>query len=80
MTPHRTQFIVRRLGGNLRSARRARGLRQADVAARMQVEKSQYARLERGEHESGVVKYLDAYWALGMAPEELLHRLDQRVP
>lgn len=80
MTPHRTQFIVRRLGRNLREARRARGLRQADVAGRMQIEPSQYARLERGEHESGVVKYLDAYWALEMAPDELLHRLEARVP
>jgi transcriptional regulator with XRE-family HTH domain len=80
MTSHRTQYIVKRVGRNLRDARRARGLRQADVAERMKIEQTQYARLERGEHESGIVKYLDAYWALNMSPEELLHRLDQRIP
>jgi transcriptional regulator with XRE-family HTH domain len=80
VTDHRTRYIVRRLGENLRAARTTRGLRQADVASRMRIEPSQYARLERGEHESGVVKYLDAAWALEMAPEEFFHRLEQRVP
>lgn len=80
MTPHRTQYIVRRIGRNLAAARRARGLRQADVAERMRIPVSQYARLERGEHESGIVKYLDAYWSINMAPEELLYRLEERIP
>jgi transcriptional regulator with XRE-family HTH domain len=80
VTAHRTQYITRLLGKNLRAARAARQLRQADVAERMRIEPSQYARLERGEHESGVVKYLDAFWAIGMAPDEFFHRLDQRVP
>lgn len=80
MTPHRTQYIVRRVGQNLAAARRARGLRQADIAERMRIPASQYARLERGEHESGIVKYLDAFWAINMAPEELFHRLEERIP
>jgi transcriptional regulator with XRE-family HTH domain len=80
VTPHRTQFIVRRLGANLAAARRERGLRQIDVAERMHISSTQYARMERGEHESGVVKYLDALWAIGMSPDELLVRLEQRVP
>ena len=80
MTSHRSRYIARRLGTNLAQARRARGLRQVDVAERMRLEPSQYARLERGEHESGVVKYLDAYWALEMTPSEFFHRLHERVP
>ncbi|MCB0879941.1 MAG: helix-turn-helix transcriptional regulator [Thermoleophilia bacterium] len=80
MTSHRTLYIAKRLGRNLQSARSSRGMRQADVAERMRIEPSQYARLERGEHESGVVKYLDAYWAIGMTPDEFFHRLEQRVP
>jgi transcriptional regulator with XRE-family HTH domain len=80
MTSHRTQYIAKRLGRNIAAARRSRGLRQADVASRMRIEKSQYARLERGEHASSVVLYLDAVWALGMAPEEFFNRLEQRVP
>lgn len=71
---------MRRIGQNLAAARRARGLRQSDIAERMRIPTSQYARLERGEHESGIVKYLDAYWAINMAPEELLHRLEERIP
>lgn len=77
---HRTRYIARRVGQNLHAARTARGLRQVDVAERMRIETSQYARLERGEHESGVVKYLDAFWAIGMAPEEFFARLEERIP
>ncbi len=80
MTPHRTRYIAKRLGQNFAAARRLRGLRQVDVADRMRVETGQYARLERGEHASSVVLYLDAFWALNMSPEEFFHKLDERVP
>lgn len=80
MRAARTSFIVKRLGHNLAAARRARGLRQADIADRMQIEVSQYARMERGEVASGIVRYLDAFWALHMAPEEFFHQLEERIP
>ncbi len=77
---HRTQFIVRRVGTNLREARSRLGLSQDDVARRMRVKTTQYARLERGEHDSGLSLWLDAMWALELTPDTLLDRLTDRVP
>ncbi|MCW2928786.1 MAG: hypothetical protein JWM86_2754 [Thermoleophilia bacterium] len=77
---HRTQTILRRLGRNLVLARVRAGLTQEQVAQRMGVRTTQYARLERGEHDSGITKYLDAMWAIGASPEELLLRLEERMP
>lgn len=77
---HRTQYIVRRAGTNLREGRSRLGLSQDEVARRMRVKTTQYARLERGEHDSGLSLWLDAMWALELTPAELLDRLDDRVP
>lgn len=77
---HRATYIVRRAARNLHDRRVALGLRQEDVAARMRVRPSQYARLERGELNSGLVLWLDAMWALEMSPDDLLDRLVDRVP
>lgn len=77
---HRTQMILRRLGRNLATARERAGLTQEQVAHKMGVRPTQYARLERGEHDSGVSKYLDAMWAVDASPAELLYRLDERMP
>lgn len=77
---HRRAFIARRAGRNLQERRLELGLRQRDVAARMRVPTTTYARLERGDHDSGLSQWLDAMWALDMAPEQLLARLDVRVP
>lgn len=46
----------------------------------MRVKTTQYARLERGEHDSGLSLWLDAMWALELSPDELLERLVDRVP
>jgi transcriptional regulator with XRE-family HTH domain len=77
---HRTQMILRRLGRNLRDARREAGLTQEQVAQRMDVKLTQYSRMERGEHDTGVTRYLDAAWAIGMPPAELFRRLENRMP
>jgi transcriptional regulator with XRE-family HTH domain len=77
---HRRQYIVRRAARNLRERREELGLRQCDVAERMRVSTTTYARLERGDHDSGLSQWLDAMWALDMAPDALLARLDARVP
>ena len=77
---HRTQFIVRRAATNLREGRSRLGLSQDEVARRMRIKTTQYARLERGEHDSGLSLWLDAMWALELSPDELLERLTERVP
>jgi transcriptional regulator with XRE-family HTH domain len=77
---HRTQLILRRLGRNLAHARHESGLTQEQVATRMDVTVTQYARMERGEHDSGVSRYLDAAWAIGMPPGNLFRRLERRMP
>lgn len=77
---HRSAFITRRIGANLETRRRELGLRQRDVAERMRVSPTMYARLERGDHDSGITLWLDAMWALEMTPEQLLDRLTERIP
>ncbi len=77
---HRRVYIARRAARNLHDRRIELGLRQEQVAERMRVPTSQYARLERGEHDSGLSLWLDAMWALDMSPDDLLARLDERVP
>ena len=77
---HRDQMILRRLGRNLAAERRRHDLTQEEVASRMGVQTTQYARMEQGIHDTGVTKYLKAAWAIGMTPSELLHRLDERMP
>ena len=77
---HRTQMILRRLGRNLAAERQRAGLTQEQVAESMGVQVTQYSRMERGEHDTGVSFYLRAMWAIGMTAQELLHRLDERMP
>ncbi len=77
---HRRVYIARKAARNLRAARSARGLSQEEVARRMRVKTTQYARLERGEHDSGLSLWLDAMWALELTPDQLLDRLHDRVP
>lgn len=77
---HRTQMILRRVGRNLVDARRAAELTQEQVATRMGVKVTQYSRMERGEHDTGISRYLDAAWAIGVPPSTLFHRLEDRMP
>ncbi len=77
---HRDQMILRRLGRNLVAERKRHGLTQEQGADRMGVKVTQYSRMERGEHDTGITKYLKAAWAIGMTPDELLHKLEDRMP
>ena len=77
---HRTSMIVRRVGRNLATARTGASLTQEQVAERMGMKMTQYARMERGGHDTGVSHYLDAAWAIGMDPAALFHRLEKRMP
>lgn len=77
---HRDQMILRRIGRNLAAERKRQDLTQEQVADRMGVQTTQYARMEQGRTDTGVTKYLKAAWAIQMAPAELFHKLDERMP
>ena len=77
---HRDQMILRRLGRNLAAERQRNALTQEEVASRMGVQTTQYARMEQGLHDSGITKFVKAAWAIGMTPNELFHKLEDRMP
>ena len=77
---HRDQMILKRVGRNLAAERGRSDLTQEQVAARMGVQTTQYARMEQGRTDSGITKYLKAAWAIEMDPAELFRRLEEPMP
>ena len=77
---HRERELLRIVGRNLAAERARRGLSQDDVATRMGMQMQQYSKLERGEHDSGLTKYVAAAWALDITWEELLRGVDSLRP
>jgi transcriptional regulator with XRE-family HTH domain len=73
-----TADLLERIGSNLRAERVRRHLTQEAVARRSGMGVTQVARMERGETDSGISKYLRVAAAIGIEPTELLHgiRLD----
>ncbi|HVX54705.1 helix-turn-helix transcriptional regulator [Nocardioides sp.] len=73
-----TTDLLERIGSNLRAERVRRHLTQEAVARRSGMGVTQVARMERGETDSGISKYLRVAAAIGIEPTELLHgiRLD----
>ncbi len=62
---------LRRIGRNIRAERTRRDLTQEALAARAGLATTQVARMERGETDSGISKYLRLAAAIGMAPADL---------
>lgn len=77
---HRDQMILKRVGRNLKAERARRELTQETVAQRAGFQTTQLARMERGETDTGITKYLKVAWALDMAPSELFRNLEERMP
>jgi len=73
-----TTDLLETIGSNLRAERVRRHLTQEAVARRSGLGVTQVARMERGETDSGISKYLRVAAAIGIEPTELLHgiRLD----
>lgn len=73
-----TADLLELIGSNLRAERVRRHLTQEAVARRSGLGVTQVARMERGETDSGISKYLRVAAAIGIEPTELLHgiRLD----
>lgn len=64
--------ILVRIGSNLRAERARRNLTQETLAAMAGLATTQLARMERGETDSGITKYVHIAWALGVDPSTLL--------
>jgi transcriptional regulator with XRE-family HTH domain len=77
-----TSDLLELIGSNLRAERVRRHLTQEAVARRSGLGVTQLARMERGETDSGISKYLRVAAAIGIEPPDLFHGvrivLDQR--
>jgi len=64
--------LYRRLGKAIRTAREARGLTQAEAAARAGLKRTTVTNIEKGEQAVAVHQLLDLAAALGTGPAALL--------
>ena len=64
--PAKVTAAAHRLGGNIRTARKRRRLRQADLAARAGITIQTLRRVERGSLGTGLGAYIAALWAMGL--------------
>lgn len=73
-----TADVLQQIGSNLRAERARRHLTQEAVARRSGLGVTQLARMERGETDTGISKYLRVAAAMGISPGELFQgvRLD----
>lgn len=76
----REHEVLKRVGRNLAAERARQGLSQDDVATRMGLQMQQYSKLERGEHDSGLTKFVAAAWALDITWDQLLDGVDAHRP
>ncbi len=74
--PAAVEDALRRLGGNIRTARLRRNLTQAQLAGRMGVSRFVVADIERGKPTTGAAACLGALWGLGL----LAHMRDVAEP
>jgi transcriptional regulator with XRE-family HTH domain len=65
--------LLERIGANLRAERVRRHLTQEAVARRSGLGVTQLARMERGETDTGISKYLRVAAAVGIEPIDLFH-------
>jgi transcriptional regulator with XRE-family HTH domain len=65
--------VLEQIGSNLRAERVRRQLTQEAVARRSGLGVTQLARMERGETDSGISKYLRVAAAIGIEPVDLFH-------
>jgi transcriptional regulator with XRE-family HTH domain len=67
-TPYAVEAALKKLGGNIRTARLRRNLSLAEVAAKVGVERHAVADAERGKSGTGVGIYVGILWALNLLP------------
>jgi transcriptional regulator with XRE-family HTH domain len=66
-----------RFRGLLKGARKAAGLTQAEVGARLRRPQSFIAKYEQGERRLDVIEFLEVAEAIGIDPVETLKRLSR---
>jgi len=66
IAPGKVVAAARRLGFNIRTARKRRRLRQADLARRAGITVQTLRRVESGSLGTGIGAYLAALWAMGL--------------
>lgn len=64
--------VLRRIGLNIKAERARRDLTQEALANRSGVAVAQVARMERGESDTGIVKYVMVARAMNLPPATLL--------
>lgn len=69
----REERLLEKIGLNLRAERARRRLTQEAVARASGLATTQVARMERGETDSGISKYLRVAHAIGMDPADLFY-------
>lgn len=77
---HRARMLAEMRAHKLAEIRNACGLRQADIAERLQISQSRVSRIERGDLEQSQISTLKAYAeALGGELEIAVHFGDERI-
>lgn len=68
--------LLRQIGLNLKAERARRNLTQEALARLADLGSAQIARMERGEMDTGITKYVRVARALGIDPAELFHGMN----
>lgn len=71
-----TGDVLRRIGRNIRAERARRDLTQEDLAHQSGVAVAQVARMERGESDTGISKYVMLARAMNLTPALLLQDVE----
>lgn len=66
--PYAVEAALKRLGGNIRTARLRRNLSAADLAAKVGIDRHVVSDAERGKPGTGVGVYAGLLWALNLLP------------
>jgi len=68
-----------KIGRNIRAERSRRDLTQEALARKAGLALTQVARMERGETDSGISKYLRLAAAIGMQPADLFYGVELEI-
>lgn len=72
-----TSAVLKQIGRNIRAERARREMTQESLAHRSGVGVAQVARMERGESDTGISKYVLLARAMEIAPAVLLQDVDR---
>lgn len=76
----RDSQLLEKVGSNLKAERARRDLTQEAVARLSGLSPTQIARMERGENDSGISKYVRVAVAIGITPADLFFDVSDTRP